>query len=167
MFQWRVTKYDPARRDAEGHYPLDEWTSVSDVGKTFAGVVLTLESYLAVESAHVESMLDFLEALGSPRMFARGVASGRPRSPAIPGDVLQRAPREGKAIPPRDVPRLCRACLRERIWCRLESVDRSVFVHWGYDYYMYLGAPVECPEVAERIRDRGLFVEPFASPYRK
>jgi hypothetical protein len=30
---------------------------------------------------------------------------------------------------------------------------------------MYFGAPFDCPEVAERIRDRDLFVEPFASPY--
>ena len=166
MFQWRITKYNPARRNTKGHYPLDEWTSVSEIGKSFAGTTLTLESYLEVESAHVTSMLDFLEALGSPRMYAQRVESGRPRSAAIPGDVLQRAPREGKAIPPRDVARLCRACLRERIWCRLESADRSVFVHWGYDFYMYLGAPGDYPDVAERIRDRGLFVEAFVSPYR-
>ena len=53
------------------------------------------------------------------------------------------------------------------MWCELESADRDVFVHWGYDYYMYLGAAVECPQVLERARDRGLFVEPFASPYRE
>ena len=101
MLQWRVTKYDPARRNAKGHYPLDEWTSVSEIGKTFAGTTLTLESYLAVESAHVDVMLDFLEALGSPPMYARGVESGRSGAAAIPGDVLQSAPQKARRSRPR------------------------------------------------------------------
>jgi hypothetical protein len=46
----RITKYDPQNRDANGHYTLvDEWTSISDVGKSFQGKILTMEQYLAIE----------------------------------------------------------------------------------------------------------------------
>jgi hypothetical protein len=39
----RVTKYDPALRvGGRGAFTGDDWTSVSDVGRTFDGVVLTL-----------------------------------------------------------------------------------------------------------------------------
>lgn len=30
----RITKYNPDNRDENGSYKLDEWTSISDIGKT-------------------------------------------------------------------------------------------------------------------------------------
>jgi hypothetical protein len=53
--------------------------------------------------------------------------------------------------------------LRGDFWCRLESA--GAFVHVGYDYYVYVGVPVESPEAAALARQLGLFVEPFRSPY--
>ena len=32
---YRITKYNPEFRDEEGRYILDEWTSVTDIGKEF------------------------------------------------------------------------------------------------------------------------------------
>ena len=112
MFQWRVTKYDPANRNAEGRYVHDEWTSISDVGKTFADKSLTLESYLRVESAYADTALRFIEESGAPRLFARGVERHEPTAVAG-GDVLERPPEEEEEIALADVARLCRACLRE------------------------------------------------------
>ena len=39
-FQFRVTKYDPRFRDPSGAYMREEWTAVSDIGRTFGGVTL-------------------------------------------------------------------------------------------------------------------------------
>jgi hypothetical protein len=36
-----------------------------------------------------------------------------------------------------EVELLARLILREKLWCKLESKD--MFVHFGYDYYMYIG----------------------------
>jgi hypothetical protein len=34
MTSYRITKYDPGRRNEQGHYLDDsEWTAISDIGK--------------------------------------------------------------------------------------------------------------------------------------
>ena len=53
--------------------------------------------------------------------------------------------------------------LREEFWCRLEG--EGCFLHFGHDYYMYVGVPVPCPESQKLASRLGLFVEEFASPY--
>ena len=35
MIEYRVTKYNPALRDARGAYIAAEWTSVADIGCEF------------------------------------------------------------------------------------------------------------------------------------
>ena len=50
---WRVTRYDPARRDWRGAYPSDEWTGCYDMGRAFRDGVLTPGRYLACEDAYV------------------------------------------------------------------------------------------------------------------
>ena len=50
---WRVTRYDPARRDWRGAYPSDEWTCSDDIGGTFRDGTLTPGRYLACEDAYV------------------------------------------------------------------------------------------------------------------
>lgn len=57
MYGWRIIKYNPAFRDERGAYLKDEWTSVSDVGKSFDGEVLTFEEYYKIENAYVASDL--------------------------------------------------------------------------------------------------------------
>jgi hypothetical protein len=40
-----------------------------------------------------------------------------------------------------------------------------VYVHFGWDYYMYLGIPIHCPNALSYAKEKGIFVEPFVSPY--
>lgn len=41
-----------------------------------------------------------------------------------------------------------------------------MFVHFGYDYYMYIGSSKELPQdLRNKIENLGLFVENFESPY--
>ena len=57
MVSWRLSKYNPAQRDARGRYLSDDWTSVSDIGGTYGGQLLTPARYLETETAYVESIL--------------------------------------------------------------------------------------------------------------
>ncbi len=151
MFEYRITKYDPARRNAAGHYLVDEWISFSDIGRSFSGCVLTLDDYQRIESAYVSSAQAFLQQAGVSRLVVRdaehpppGIANGDILDVTQLGEVLRRL-------------------LREEFWCRLEG--SSAFIHVGYDYYMYVGVPVRCIN-AERVTTRlGLFPERFVSPY--
>jgi hypothetical protein len=39
---------------------------------------------------------------------------------------------------------IIRRILREEFWCRLEG--SKGFVHFGWDYYMYIGVPIAAPQ---------------------
>ena len=56
-----------------------------------------------------------------------------------------------------------RRILRQEFWCRLEGSEG--FIHFGWDYYMYIGVPHPCPTARARAAELGLYVEEFASPY--
>lgn len=55
----KLQKYDPQFFDQIDGYTKNEWTEVSDIGRSFEGHALTCEEYIEVE----ESYLDFLDHL--------------------------------------------------------------------------------------------------------
>lgn len=57
-----------------------------------------------------------------------------------------------------------RLVLREEAWGKL-GVPGKAYVHFGYDYYMYIGVPSKCGRSIAIARDLGLFVERIRSPY--
>jgi hypothetical protein len=59
VFEHRVSKYDPCLRDQS----RPEWTSVSDIGRSFAGAVLTQEEYRRVEDAALAFFLRVFEVI--------------------------------------------------------------------------------------------------------
>jgi hypothetical protein len=154
VFEFRVTKYDPAHRDASGAYTRDEWTAVSDIGRTFGGAVLTEAEYRRVEDAYAASASSFLTEAGVTALAVAGLdhAAAAPLSLA-----------DGCLLRPSEAGEVIRRVLREEFWCRLEGA--GAYVHVGWDYYMYVGVPCPCPGAVALARQLGLFVEPFQSPY--
>jgi hypothetical protein len=153
MPSYRITKYDPALRDADGAFPGPDWTSVSDVGSA-AGVqgILTMDEYLAVESAYLESVRRIMGAVGVNELRATDVDTrARSHGQLDEGQILS-----GPALDD-----AMRACLREEQWCRLQG-EGGFFVHFGYDFYMYVGftRTLTLPELP-----RGIFAEASESPY--
>ncbi len=154
MLEFRVTKYDPTQFNARGAYTGDDWTSRSDLGRTFGGAVLTLGEYQRVEDAYLSAALAFLREAGVTVLTVEGLESYESPPPVA----------EGSSLGLSEAAEVIRRVLREEFWCRLEGP--AAFVHLGYDYYMYVGVPRPCPE-AERLAHRvGLYVEAFRSPYR-
>ena len=155
MFEYRVTKYDPAWRDDRGAYTREEWTSYGDIGQPSGGQVLTPGEYQRVEDAYVSAALAFLGEAGVNTLTVEGLeAHGNP--PLIAA---------GSSLGLSEVAEVIRRVLREEFWCRLEGPE--AFVHLGWDYYMYVGVPRACPG-AERLAHRvGLYAEAFRSPYRR
>jgi hypothetical protein len=153
MKQFRVTKYDPKHRDARGAYTQEEWTSYSDIGKS-----VTKEEYEKVETAYIETALKFLTE--------QGIAELKITCLERHGDSREanRSLSDGTTIKTDFLVPVLRGILREHYWAKLES--KNAFLHFGWDYYMYIGVPdvpQQAPEYAAR---NGLFVEEFESPYR-
>lgn len=154
MHRYRVTKYDPAFRTAAGAYAKEEWSSFNDVGRSFCGVTLSREEYLRAESAYVEVATSFMAEDGAPELRVVGleIHDDRPSAPA-----------EGSLVATVNFPAVCRSVLRGEYWCKLEAEGR--FVHFGWDYYMYVGVLHRCERSVSTAKSLGLFVEEFESPY--
>ncbi|MCH7725619.1 MAG: hypothetical protein IH991_03935 [Planctomycetes bacterium] len=157
MHQYRVTKYDPKYRNRSGAFTRGDWIAVSDIGSTFNGVVLTAFAYLAVENAYVESALAFFAEAGVESLAISSLENhGNYANSDIPFA-------DGHMCSLLEVADIARLNLRSSIWCRL--VADNAFLHFGYDYYMYVGLPTPCPASIDFATRSGLFVEPFESPY--
>lgn len=150
MKQYRITKYDPALRRADGTYLREEeWTSFGDVG-----LRVSLEAYEQVEEAYLHVVAEALRGAGITSLVVRGIENSAGK---------QHAPREGQILEADDFRRVIRSVLREEYWCRLEAADG--FVHVGYDFYLYVGMRENAADLPAIGASRGLFVEPWNSPY--
>ena len=150
-----MTKYDPALRDARGAYRRDEWTSFGDIGSSVGGDLLTAEKYRRVEDAYVAAALAFWSEAGRPTLIVQGLEN--------PGGRL--VPPEGSAVEEALLGDVIRSVLREEFWCRLEG--EGCFLHFGCDYYMYLGTSDSCRESCSLAAASGLFVEELVSPHHR
>lgn len=155
MYEYRITKYNPKFRSPSGAYTKAEWTSICEVGKTIAGHLVTHAEYATVESAYVASALEFLDEAGVSSLIVHGLENRRRYPIAFSGGA--QFGREELAVAFQDV-------LREKYWCRFERTAEA-FVHFGWDYYMYLGTTKLCTSAIEQAHRQGLFVEECESPY--
>ena len=63
-----------------------------------------------------------------------------------------------------EVLKVAKGVLREDFWCKLES--ESFFIHFGYDFYMYIGADIDDEKMRKIAEENGLFAERInESPY--
>jgi hypothetical protein len=152
--EYRVTKYDPTLRDPEGHFLADDWISFSQIGQTFGGVVLTEQQYRRVENAYISVALAFLNEAGLMAMRVEGLEKNRQQPIAF---------NEGTVLRVEQLDEIIGRILREEFWCRLQG--DNAFVHFGWDYYMYIGVPHPCPVAERKATELGLYVEEFVSPY--
>ena len=168
MNGWRITKYNPTFRDKCGTYLKDEWTSVSDVGKSFDGAVLTFKEYREIEDTYVSTALSFVSEAGLDRLTITYLETHRV-SEARAEDLQDIAfdpklARKGMALSGEDLADVCRLVLREIFWCKLEA-ESGFYIHFGYDYYLYIGSPVASEKAIGCGKRQELFVEEVASPY--
>jgi hypothetical protein len=87
-------------------------------------------------------------------MRVAGLENHRVQSLDFQNDSVLPLDRIGEIIP---------RILREEFWCRFEGSNG--FIHFGWDYYMYIGVSHPCPTARARATELGLYVEEFASPY--
>ena len=152
MHEFRVTKYDPQYR-VNGAYTRNEWTSFADVGRNYAGRIFTPAEYERAEKQHIDFLCELADRCGAFPLRVDGY------------DVHYRndAWQDGQAIGRKELPDIIRANLREECWCRL--VGEGFFIHFGYEYYVYVGCGLP-PETVRRMAEAyGLFCEAFCSPY--
>jgi hypothetical protein len=168
MIGYRVTKYNPRFRDRWGAYPDDEWTCPSQIGDVVGGLELTLDVYMAAEQAYVDVALAFWGAAGHPPLTVRGLEDYREPPYPFPEQLAHIAREaevfEGCEVSDRQmVARLVRLNLRTLVWCRLEAAS-GFYIHFSYDYYMYIGGVQVNDRINHRADRSNLFIEQHPSP---
>lgn len=149
MIEYRITKYDPAKRNEQGRYlDVEEWTEFCDVGK-----IVTLEEYEQVEAPYIKTAIEFLSSTSITKLNIVDFEDYQNRN----------VRRENESIGVGELENELRSLLRGDFWCKLES--ELGYVHVGYDFYMYVGVSSLKPGMIEQAKSRGLFVEEFTSPY--
>lgn len=160
MNSWRVTKYNPLNRDADGTYLIpEEWTCFSEVGTK-----ISREEYLKAERKYIDAIQLVMTEMELHRVHVTALEQWSDEVRSQHANEFLSKIWVGKAITIQEVQELAKLTLRNVIWCKL-GVENEFFVHFGTDYYMYIGARKECAKTIAAVTQSGLFVERCASPY--
>lgn len=157
----RVTKYNPDNRDERGAYKVDEWTSISDIGREFNGTKFTYQDYILIEDKYISSIREFCNYFGIDELEIKNLEVHEPQT--WDNNSLRLKEHYGrlrtkKLVSKQDIEVISRLILREYLWCDLVHGDRGI--HFGYDYYMYFDSGTKIPEDLKiKIEKNGLYME--------
>lgn len=152
MHQYRICKYDPLFR-INGAYTRDEWTSISDVGSVYDGHEFTMAEYEQAEQQHIDFLVNLAERDDAFPLTIRDFDSQGTKCQWCNGMEIHRD----------QLPALLRDVLRERCWCCLGSAE--FFIHFGYEYYLYVGCSFTDEAITALAHEHALYAEAMVSPY--
>ena len=153
MNECRISKYNEKYR-INGIYTRDEWTSMSDIGKKYGNIIFTYDEYVKVETKYLNVIKNILNAGKVKFLQIQGLEDYK--------HVCQFTPKQKVYLC--EILNISQDCLREKYWCRLES--DKMFIHFGYDYYMYIGSNLTYDEMKKIVDEQGLYIEKRKSPYK-
>jgi len=156
---WRVTKYNPLHRNNEGSYLYDDWTSFHEVGKK-----VSLADYLRIEEAYIQAIVAFMNEMDISTVYIHALEFSSNEIQNQHASDFTSNLWIGKGISIEEVKELAKLTLREAVWCKL-GIKNLFFVHFGYDYYMYIGTNSNCHGARKNVESMGLYVEEFELPY--
>lgn len=152
LYEFRVSKY--YRDCTTGKLLFDQWTSISDVGKVFNGRVLTYAEYQQSENRYLLLIRNICLLLNITQLQITSLENPFNLCP-YPNDCILESVDQ--------IVDVATACLRERYWCKLQS--SKLFFHFGYDFYLYIGSPLDFTQMSSLVSNLGLFIEKKNSPY--
>jgi phage tail protein X len=159
---FRFSRFDPMWRAADGRWPADSWSDISDFFVVDASL-RDIAEYEGVERRYLDTichcLLDGTAVVTARRVEFNPVVAGQLSRHGLLVDLPDRFPAMRTAD---DVRVAAQACMRHQIWCEL--VSESAHVAFGHDLYVRVRA--QSPDDAswmKRIATRnGLFVEDVA-----
>lgn len=165
-YQWRITKYNPIFRNNQGHYTkLLEWTSPSHIGKNIYGRTFTLEEYGNVETAYIDTIMKFLEVnnIKSLRILNMTYID-IDKDPVLYDKGLDNLQlKNDQEVSVEHIRLISKMVLRGFIYCNFICTD--FFVHFGDEYYMFIGTNNYQEEPLKFAEEQNLFVEEMVSPF--
>lgn len=154
MHEYQISKYNPQYR-VDGVYVQNEWTSESDIGKVFTDGILTRQKYDAALDRYVACAMDILRNARSDQMIISDIEIYK-------DDVLWN---ENEIVKEYRLALVIYDCMHEKCWCRLSNGE--IFLHFGYELYMYIGCDIEYDKLSSICAQYNLFAIERQSPYKE
>lgn len=158
-----VTKYNPLFRNEQGHYLKHEWIGFGQIGETFEGELLTLDSYLHTESKYIEAAYYFFQFHNCDRIVIKDLEK-RDTDDYFLDDKEELVAffnkiEERTIILPDDLSLLIKLILRDIVWAELFCVySDEVALRFGYDFYMYFNSHLNMKDLFVKVEQLGLYV---------
>lgn len=152
MYTYRICKYDPQYRGKDGAYLRDEWTDYSDIGSLFQGKVLAESEYLLVEQNYISCISAIMQNSKVETLRIRELEKRESKTW-----------KNGQSVSDHSLARLISDCLRSKCWCKL--IGNHAYVHFGYDFYVYVGCQLPLEHVESICENHNLFCNAQESPY--
>lgn len=146
MNSFRISKYNPIYRQ-NGVYMREEWTSIGDIGRKYDNAIFTQEMYISVEQSYLSVIKNLCIESNVNSLLIVGLEDYNHYCDF----------RDGQKVKLNDILHISQDCLREKYWCKLESQD--FYIHFGYDYYLYVGCILTCNEVKKITNYYNLYIE--------
>jgi len=157
MVKLRITKYNPIYRDENGFFKHNEWTSFHDIGKSFDGKLFTLVEYNKIENHYLNVIQILFKKAGIFEMTLKDFESCNSNDFKLDRDLKYTLS---------EIREFSRSILREELWALFQN-SNDCYLHFGYDYYMYMGLPnLDIKEIYNTGIEE-LFIEEVVSPYLK
>ncbi len=153
MNECRISKYNEKFR-INGIYTKDEWTSIGDIGKKYDNIIFTYDEYQKVESSYLNVIKNVFNTVEAKYLQIQGLEDYKHVCKYIDKQIVEL----------NDIINISQDCLREKYWCRLEA--DKMFIHFGYDYYLYIGSHLTYDEMKKIVNEQGLYIEKRKSPYK-
>lgn len=171
MHKYEITKYNPNIRDDKRRYFKEDWTAISDIGKSFEGKLLTINSYKKIEDSYIKAIITIMEYLQIPFLSVDHVIRSfsyerfrdmRRDCELYSQDIMEmyNSIKDGDKLDLVKVDSFCRLLLREDIGSDV-FYPRRMKVFIGYDYLMGIHVSKSIDTLIPSIEQLGLFVEKY------
>ncbi|MED4280037.1 hypothetical protein [Priestia megaterium] len=123
-----------------------------------------MDEYLKVEKKYINAVVTFMNEMNINKLYIKGLEQWSEDIEVQNATEFISKLWIGQWISIQEVKELVKLTLRNAVWCKLE-LKNQFFVHFGYDYYMYIGTSHECSNAFKKVVLTGLHVEMVDSPY--
>ncbi len=164
MIKYRISKYNPKFRDDDGVYLKNEWTSMSDIGKTFDGKVFVKQEYEYVEKNYLNFFVQLCSIYKVDKINIRKIEiydADYLMKDIVSLPILYNSIKlKNKKIcnvTISQATKFLQYCLREKCWG--EIVVGSLCLDIGYEYYLNISSRFEIMSIEDLANKNSLYVE--------
>ncbi len=165
MYKYRISKYNTKYRNKKGVFLKNDWTSYSDIGKSYLGKILIKKDYLLIENLYCDRVINIIKKLKIKNLIIKDLEIYEPDKYVI--NILNELNaknifnnlKNNLSIEIENLEIYLRLLLREAFWCNLIDNKLGIKIEIGYDFYLYVYCGYIDLNFIEHYKNKGLFIE--------